>query len=518
MIRFIFLTFTIFSFIYTQVDGEFVKNVTAVQRTDGSKLVDITYELLRSDTFYSYDIFVVAEHVDGSEPDFYLTNCSGDVWYGVHPGLNRHIDWEFMDQGEHFEKNITCQLESDSESSNLSGDFKINVIATATAVSEIPFEMAHMNEYGSSDPPYYPYDMMIAEVTALQYVTFLNELLSTAILIEENDYVDSYWGGYIFSRTFYFEDNTTIQIYFSSGSGSGQISGPKGILPASSANMELSLNNAVWMNLYTTSEEDVVAKIQFSGAFEEADSYSFFVSPGKSDHPVVSVSYNGANAFAKYYGLRLPTLVELAAPIGSSNLQYDNAPWYGNLSFWEGMEYLDYSWQDVFCGDEQSGGNWAVGCPIYGSSETVSESSGTISINSELYNLNGQSGDGPIQICWDEQVYEEGDSTDIEYPGGCTNIGGIIGNVRELTITTNINSGPSASIWHPNLIFGIDNFIEYYEADLLAFPAVYAFGGSYQNNMWYQSILNSVNTTQDIGFRCVRSIPIDNGSFFTSPE
>ena len=69
-------------------------------------MVDITYELLRSDTFYSYDIFVVAEHVDGSEPDFYLTNCSGDVWYGVHPGLNRHIDWEFIDQGEHFEKNI----------------------------------------------------------------------------------------------------------------------------------------------------------------------------------------------------------------------------------------------------------------------------------------------------------------------------------------------------------------------------------------------------------------------------
>ena len=42
MYRFLFPILIIFSIAFTQTDGDVVKNVTAAQRTDGSKLVDIT--------------------------------------------------------------------------------------------------------------------------------------------------------------------------------------------------------------------------------------------------------------------------------------------------------------------------------------------------------------------------------------------------------------------------------------------------------------------------------------------
>ena len=39
------LILILFSFTYMQEDGEVVKNVTAAQRTDGSKILDIYYDL-----------------------------------------------------------------------------------------------------------------------------------------------------------------------------------------------------------------------------------------------------------------------------------------------------------------------------------------------------------------------------------------------------------------------------------------------------------------------------------------
>ena len=81
--------------ILDQEDGEVVKNVTAAQRTDGSKLVDIYYDLEESDIYTSYDIYVKLEYHD-VDHTFYLSNCGGDVWSNILPGNNKYIETTFQ--------------------------------------------------------------------------------------------------------------------------------------------------------------------------------------------------------------------------------------------------------------------------------------------------------------------------------------------------------------------------------------------------------------------------------------
>ena len=72
--RRLFLTqFILTAFTFAQIDGEYVKNVTAEQRTDGSKIVDIYYDLEESNLYTSYDISVKVEYPD-ADHTFYLTN------------------------------------------------------------------------------------------------------------------------------------------------------------------------------------------------------------------------------------------------------------------------------------------------------------------------------------------------------------------------------------------------------------------------------------------------------------
>ena len=40
--------------IYAQIDGEVVHNVQASQRTDGSKILDVSYELYPNELYTSY--------------------------------------------------------------------------------------------------------------------------------------------------------------------------------------------------------------------------------------------------------------------------------------------------------------------------------------------------------------------------------------------------------------------------------------------------------------------------------
>ena len=172
MRKYLLIQIIITAFMFAQTDGEVVKNVTGAQRTDGSKIIDIYYDLEESDIYTSYDVYVKLEYPD-VEHTFYLSNCAGDVWSNILSGDNKHIE---------------CQLATpaDIESHFLSGEFYVNVHADANAVSELPDSFVF--ETISTDTEWYPttqiendYELMKYEVTALQYVEFLNSLLSTAI-------------------------------------------------------------------------------------------------------------------------------------------------------------------------------------------------------------------------------------------------------------------------------------------------------------------------------------------------
>ena len=71
--KYFLISLLTFTFIYSQEDGEVVKDVTAEQRTDGSKIIDIEYDLEGLDIYATYDISVMVEWPD-VEHTFYLSN------------------------------------------------------------------------------------------------------------------------------------------------------------------------------------------------------------------------------------------------------------------------------------------------------------------------------------------------------------------------------------------------------------------------------------------------------------
>ena len=80
----------IFQFAFAQEAQ--VTNVTAAQRTDGSKQVDITYDLTE-DTLFTFFIVNIEVSFDGGvtyTPTNYVT---GDCGMGIGPGIGKVIVW-----------------------------------------------------------------------------------------------------------------------------------------------------------------------------------------------------------------------------------------------------------------------------------------------------------------------------------------------------------------------------------------------------------------------------------------
>ena len=83
------LLLTFFTIIFAQ-DAE-ITNVQASQRTDGSKLVDISYDL--SDVSNdNHDIYLLISF-DNGENYTQLFNVSGSIGENIAVGNNKHIVW-----------------------------------------------------------------------------------------------------------------------------------------------------------------------------------------------------------------------------------------------------------------------------------------------------------------------------------------------------------------------------------------------------------------------------------------
>ena len=310
MRQFLLIQALLLTFLHSQTDGEVVKNVTGAQRTDGSKILDIYYDLEESDTFSSYTVYVQLEWPDVDHA-FYLTHCGGDVWFDVQPGENKYI---------------TCELGMGVEDQFLSGEFYINIIAQSSAVSENPFEMVTINASDQTELFNYDYEMMKTEVTAAEYVQFLNDHLATATSVfnYDSDYWTDIEGGEIFNRYYVF-DTYIIRIYYDVEGQSGWIKVGQGIsengewlisidrpLPIDQTEM---FEHGNMLSLSKVYDDDEYAKIQFSSTAAGSDDFSFFISPGKGNHPILNIWPMGAEIFASYYGLRIPTMNEYKLPI-----------------------------------------------------------------------------------------------------------------------------------------------------------------------------------------------------------
>jgi hypothetical protein len=141
-----------------------VTNVTVAQRTDGSKIVDITYDLTEDALFTEYDITVEVSFDDGATY-FQISQITGNVGENIMPGTGKTITW---DAGSEF-----------------GGTFGENVAVVITAtghtvLSDSPFEMVTIaaGEYtfGEGDTVLtidYDYEIMKYEVTNAEFVLYL---------------------------------------------------------------------------------------------------------------------------------------------------------------------------------------------------------------------------------------------------------------------------------------------------------------------------------------------------------
>ncbi len=135
MKRLIFLFITIFigSLLFSQ-NAPYVYNVTGSQRTDGSKIVDIYYNVLEPDA----DTLFVTLQVSadkGSTFDIIPADSllSGDIGEGVMSGDGKHIIWQAGEEALAFEGNtykFKVIADDDSTPPNTCEDYDGNIYAT----------------------------------------------------------------------------------------------------------------------------------------------------------------------------------------------------------------------------------------------------------------------------------------------------------------------------------------------------------------------------------------------------
>ena len=274
------LMVSILTFGYSQAFN--VENIQASQRTDGSQIVDVCYDLTEDDIFISFRI-VPELSIDG-----------GDTWMGLNIPNQANIIGDNVLPGSNkcFEINLTNYLTNTYTSSA-----KVRVTAEGHEAINLPFEMVAVQagEYMGEEyiPGYgfgidtvktidYNYEIMKYEVTNAQYLQFLLEAL-------ENGYLNnSSWGSASNSEGLCFEyPGETFLDFFDDDIASHE----------SDPDQHGRCDDL--FKYYDTPLNAYASKIYWNGT-------TFVISEGYGNHPITYVSYTGAWAFANYYGLRIP--------------------------------------------------------------------------------------------------------------------------------------------------------------------------------------------------------------------
>jgi len=269
MNRIIFIL-TLSAFLFSQ-QAE-VTNIQAAQRTDGSKLVDITYDITEDILFTSFNVSVEVSF-DGGATYTQTIYVDGDVGVNIISGTGRQITW--------FLGNEYPDIFFD--------DVKVKVIANGYIAGELPFEFVTVPAggyiYGPGDTVLtidYDYEIMKYEVTNAQYVEFLIEANESGELWISNSEVHGFYPG---------------DEHYDGG----------------------------YYKLYAlgeSSEDYNYGQINWNGT-------AFIVTEGYGDHPAVYTTWFGAYKFAEQYELRLPTEQEWEkAARGNTGYDY---PWGNSI-------------------------------------------------------------------------------------------------------------------------------------------------------------------------------------------
>jgi len=255
----IFLLILIFisSILFSQ-NVPIVTNVTGSQRIDGSKIMDIYYDVVDPD---ADTLFISLQVSDDNGLTYDIlpvdTFLSGDVGEGILSGTGKHIIWNAGAETLEFEGTT----------------FKFKVIADDDPVGfpsewcEIPAGNYIYGDFNQVGNIAYNYMIMKYEVTNLQYRNFLNE----AFLL------GSIW-----------IDGTNVVGYYP-------------------GDVNISAGNKVYYSLGVPPVNCNIGRISFS-----AGEFIINVPIGSNigdfdNHPVIRDSWFGTWAFAEHYNWRLPT-------------------------------------------------------------------------------------------------------------------------------------------------------------------------------------------------------------------
>ena len=223
---------------------ETVSNINISQRTDGSKWVDIVFNLTGSSQYYQVTPEV---SLDGGTNYATLNNAVGDIGFGVTPGLEKHIEWdvnaEYPNQYTHLAKIRINAVESD-----------IQAIEWATIAAGSYIYGENLEVRNDID---YDFEIMKYEVTNAQYVQFLEFALANGSITVTGNSVQGYYEG---SAT----EEAGFKEYLD--------------LDASPRPCRIE-----WV------------------------ANTFQIESGYENHPVTEATWFGANAYALHYGYRLPT-------------------------------------------------------------------------------------------------------------------------------------------------------------------------------------------------------------------
>ena len=176
-----------------------ITNIQVQQRTDGSGIIDVTYDLLDSDGIYpSFNINLEMSIDEGEYTIINSSDLSGDVGENVIPGVS---------------KSIQIQAPSNTYSNNV----LIKIIASSTVVSgELPFTMISISSVeGVSSYQFetidYSFQIMQYELTNADLVTFLETYDFNTDENGQRIYNCSDYTEYYFNEN-ETSDNTDIQI------------------------------------------------------------------------------------------------------------------------------------------------------------------------------------------------------------------------------------------------------------------------------------------------------------------
>ncbi|MDC1050846.1 SUMF1/EgtB/PvdO family nonheme iron enzyme [Candidatus Marinimicrobia bacterium] len=327
MKKLLFLLFTL-TFLFSQAE---ITNIQASQRTDGSQIVDITYDLAPDPVFEFFEISVLVS-IDGGQNYTNMSNVSGDLGDIIEPGNGKTLTWNF---GEQFGGTYSDQI-------------KIKIIGDSYALvdnnnnQELPFEMVTVSSgeytFGQNDEIRtidYDYEIMKYEVTDMDYILFALDKIADMTDGLNQDCYDCLSNGQFYC---YSGNNCINANWVNDGFGDCNNDEDEnfdgnwdGLCGGDAFGIIVNTNEIAG---YYPGDSNYPAGnytyIEFSQSKISWNGEIFEVEEGNVNHPVTGVTWFGAWAFATHYGMEIPDQYEWEkAARGNTGYDY---PWGDQLS------------------------------------------------------------------------------------------------------------------------------------------------------------------------------------------